>query len=192
MKKLFLLFGFILLFSVFVFGQKTERVIDYRPNQPAINMKGEPNIFLQKTDEKGVELVEFTVDGKSVAIGESFTAGDDWLKTLTVKLKNVSGKPITSARMSFGRPEAKFKDSSLGFSLAFGSLGLMTADRQPKIILPGEVFELKQDENTYNSEKAFMIEKTGVSNITKIIIGMTLVQFDDGYLWTTSKMPSAE
>lgn len=194
MKKVFLSAGFILLFSVFGFGQKTERVINYSPNQSAISMKGESNIPFQRTDEKGVELVGITVEGKPVIIGEFFTAGDDWLKTLTVILKNVSGRPISSARMSFGRPEAKFKESSLGFSLAFGSLNAMTAtaNREPKIIHPGEVFELKQDENLYNIGKAFMIEKTGVSNITKIIIGMTMIQFEDGFLWTTSKMPLAE
>lgn len=193
MKKIFLLISLILSFAVFGFGQEADKLIEYYPNQAEGSLTKDENNQLVPTTEKGLELIGIFVEGKLITFGKSFTAGDDWLKTLTVKLKNVSGKPISSVRMSFSRPEAKFKDSSLGFSLEFGSLSGMVDNRATKkIIQPDEEFELTQTEAQYFRGKAFMLDKTGVAIINKLIIGMTMVQFEDGNLWATRKIPSVK
>lgn len=192
MKKICVLIGLIVSLSIFGFGQKEDRVIDFYPNQQEGNFLKDANKSAPTT-MKGVELIGISVEGKNITLGKPFTAGEDWLKTLTVRLKNVSDKPISSVRMSFSRPEAKFKDSSLGFSLEFGSLSAMIPNKATKkIIPPGEEFDLTQNEALYSSLKAFMIEQTGVSNITKVQIGMTIIQFEDGDILTTWKMSSAK
>ena len=193
MKKICLLIGLVLAFSVYCFGQEAERIIDFYPNQPEEKfLKDENNKFISTT-MKGVELIGISVEGKNITPGKPFAAGDDWLKTLTIKLKNVSEKPISSVRMSFSRPEAKFKESGLSFSLEFGSLSVMLDNRKTKkIIQPGEEFELAQTESLYFTEKSFMMEKTGVSNINKVLIGMMMVQFEDGDLWMTRKLTSVK
>lgn len=193
MKNICLIIGLILSFSVFCFGQKADRIIDFYPNQPEGNFSIDANRRYVPTTMKGVELVCISFEGKTVTPGNTFAAGDDWLKTLTVKLKNVSDKAISSIIMSFSRPEAKFNNSSLGFSLEFGSLSAMEANRTiKKVIQPGEEFELRQTEALYLSRKTFMIEKTGIANITQLIIGITTVEFEDGNLWTTRKITSVK
>ena len=185
--------GLILSFSAFVFGQEAERMVDFYPNQPETNFSVDENKRYIPTEIKGVELIGVSVGGKIVTPGVPFAAGEDWLKTLTVKLKNVSDKPISSVRMSFSRPEAKFKDSGLGFTLEFGSLSAMLKNREiNKTVRPGEEFELTQSEHLYYSGKAFMIEKTGVANITRVLIGAATVQFEDGSLWMTRRILTAK
>ena len=46
-----------------------------------------------------VKVVEVKVGGRVVKPGETFTADDNWLKKLTVKLKNTSGRTITSLQI---------------------------------------------------------------------------------------------
>ena len=55
-------------------------------------------------DEKDVvlDVVEVRVDGKKIAFNTPFEAGDDWLKTMTVQVKNVSGRPLSMIEIDAG------------------------------------------------------------------------------------------
>lgn len=189
MKKICLLTGLILSLAAYSFGQGSERLIDFPPNQPENPVNKVENGRLIPTEMQAVALIGISVEGKPITPGKAFAAGDDWLKTLTVKLKNVSDKPISSVRINFGRPEAKTGDSTLGFSLAFGSLNT-TFDKQSaeRIIEPGEEFELSKPEKQYLQEKAFLLEKTGISVITKVTLDITTIKFQDGETWTSRKL----
>src|SRR6476660_3600524 len=52
-----------------------------------------------------LEIMDIAVDGKSITIGQSFAVDDEWLKNLTVRVKNVSNLTISSVQMDLFLPE---------------------------------------------------------------------------------------
>lgn len=128
------------------------------------------------------------VNGQTVALGHNFAAEADWIKNLTVKVKNISGKPISSIRMSFTVADTKF-----GFTLEYGSaLSTRVSTKVEKSLLPDEELELSLSEASYLSTHNFIARGTGSADIKKILIGPTTVKFDDGTIWIGTKLPPAK
>src|SRR5262245_41712229 len=53
-------------------------------------------------DEVYLELLSVKVGDKEVPLNEPFTVGANWLKDLKLRVKNISGKTIECAEVSFG------------------------------------------------------------------------------------------
>ena len=100
--------------------------------------------------EEAVKITDIRVAGHSITTGEAFDADDDWLRTLTFRLKNVSGQPIMGARIGFGLPETKKGEGMIGFSLEYGQgLGAVWL---PKLSSsPGILVKLPIQYQTYYS-----------------------------------------
>ena len=193
MKKIFLINVLLLLFSAVCLAQDKTRVIVFPEKKTDLKMlKGEDGRGVP-TEISGVELVEIRIKDQIVALDQPFEYEDDWLKYLTIKLKNTSDKPITSVRLNIGQPQAKIKDSSLGFSLEFGSLSAFESSKKDlRVIKPGEEFELSRSAQDYTGGLNFQIQKTGVSNINKIVVGSTMIEFEDGNIMTVWTLPLAK
>ncbi len=134
--------------------------------------------------EEAVEIIDVKVGDVSITVGDPFLAGDDWLRGLRFRMKNVSGRPIIGARLSFGLPETKVGNNSLGFSLEYGrgeSTGI-TSDQQ-KVVMPNDEFELKFNDRQYQGLRQFFNESSSLSSFSKITIGNLAVKFDDGSIW---------
>lgn len=188
MRKIYSALGLILLSTVFVFGQKTDRMLEFSPIPPSRNLMKAADGKMVPTDAKGLELVEIAVEGKAVTPGSAFSAGDDWIKSLKIKFKNVSDKTISSVRASYLLPEAKYKETFLGFSLSFGSLSAFADARNDKrSIKPGEEFELMMSEKEYVNNYDFIVQRVGNIQITRAALGMVMVEFEDGGIWSTIK-----
>ena len=197
-QRFLFVFSAILMLSVFAFTQEKQRVIEWTSVEGAptgLESRG-TGIPYTSSDIKGLELIEIKVAGKPITIGESFVADDDWLKSLSVKVKNTSGKQISSIRISFSLPEAKYKEGTLGFSFTYGhqlatNLG-KDFSAEEKTIMPDETIELKQDEKSYNNLLNFMKKRSELTNFKAIKITNAQVVFVDGLNWMTFKMPIAK
>jgi hypothetical protein len=141
-----------------------------------------------------VEVIGFSLAGVPITPGQPFRADDDWLTTLRVKVKNISGAPISHLRMSFALPEAKFVEDgrrySMGFSLDYKA-GARANNESPemKVIQPGDEVELvcliPLSEQIAN--------KTGVTGITVLQYGGEVTAFFvDGGTWRGSNLPVAK
>jgi len=65
-------------------AQTKKRIIDLlSPESPA-----------KHKDEIDLEIVEIKIAGRPIALGQSFDADDNWLKDMTLRVKNVGTKPI--------------------------------------------------------------------------------------------------
>jgi hypothetical protein len=189
MNKLLLAIALGFLLALSGFGQQTERMIDFPANQAPGNLVAGEKGRLVPTDLKGLQLVAISVAGKTVTPGQFFTAADDWLKTLKVKLKNVSGKTLLSVRMSFSLPEAQTNNAGLGLSLAFGSLNTRVFKQPDQAVPDGEEFELVETEDGYNADRNFRISRTGIDNITQLVSALVAVKVDDGSLLMANLKP---
>ena len=175
-----------LLVSLSLFGQ-TNKVIDWTPYT-----KGDS--FTDTSDAaklKALEILQFTVAGKAVHPGQPFSAESDWLKTFAVRVKNVSGKRISSIRLGFGLPEAKNSEGiSSGFSLEYGSALSTGVDYGTQLpIEPDEEIELIRNDRHYARDRDGIRTRTGLTEFSTVIIGGTTVRFVDGTIWSGYKLP---
>lgn len=154
---------------------------------------------LIKTDQsasgvaEAVQIVDVRVGELSITIGRPFIAGDDWLRGLCFRLKNVSGRPIIGSRLSFSLPETRINNNGLGFSLEYGrgeSTGI-PSDEQ-RVIMPNEQFELKFNDQQYERHRKFVTSRSNLPSFSKVIIGNIVVKFDDESIWTGGCLRAAD
>lgn len=169
------------------FGQQRERLLDWRP----LAVRVDDRVNGQPTGWQPLQLLEITVDGRPITCGQPFVADVDWLKGLTFKIRNVSGKTIKFIRISFTVPEAKFKDSTLGFALEYGketSDGVKLTYGSERL-MPGAETELLNGIASYSRYRDMIAKEGGSTDFTKAFIGMTYVRFDDGMIWEGQRLP---
>jgi membrane-bound metal-dependent hydrolase YbcI (DUF457 family) len=82
-----------------------------------------------------LEIVDVTIGGKPVTLGEDFTADDEWLKNLTVRIKNISRTTITSVQLNLFLPQVMPGGPMVTLCYGCGNVG--------KNIDPGEEVEMK-------------------------------------------------
>jgi hypothetical protein len=174
---------------VCVYGQTRERVVDWDlRGLPGNHIKGE-DTGLVPSEIEALELLGITIEGQSITLGQPFTAGENWLRTLTVRVKNISGKPIKSIRFSFRLPEAKYKEGTMGLTLEYGKeLSTGGSYGEQKLIMPNEEIDLVRDAQHSDSVQKWLAEKSGVRDLSKALIGTTTVVFEDGMVWTGQKL----
>jgi hypothetical protein len=170
-----------LLFAPLAAGQTQKRIISWQPHTfGRITAVGE-GVRLSSV-AAALEIVDFTVEGESVSLGEPFAAGDEWLKSLRVRVRNISGQPITRAQMNFVLPESRADGGRLlGVILQYGSV---PAER-PKPIPPGEEFELSMREWTYSDLKQKLAERQDSKILNRLFITVTSAHFADGTSWAS-------
>jgi hypothetical protein len=169
------------------FGQTRERLLDWRP--PVVDLNSRLNG--QPIEWEPLQLLEITVGGRPITCGQPFVADVDWLKGLTFKIRNVSGKTIKFIRISFIVPEAKFKNSTLGFSLEYGreTSDSVKLSYGPERLMPGAETELVNGIAAYNGYREMIAKEGGSTDFTKAFIGLTYVRFDDGMIWDGPRLP---
>ena len=176
--------------SICTFAQ-TNKIIEWPKISPESAMMSAGGKFVA-TDAKGLEIVELLVEGKPVDIGQSFHAGKEWLKTLGVRVRNVSDKKIVAIRLHFALPEAKRNEIGTGFSLEYGkdlSTGIDYGIQQP--VEPGQDIFLIRNDRHYERDRNGIANRTGVTEFSTVVIGSVMVKFEDGVNWSSNKLPMA-
>ena len=150
-----------------VFSQST-RIIQW-PETP-INHSNS----LSSGDSKGLaqieflEIVDIAVGGKSITLGQSFVADDDWLKSLTVRLKNVSSNSISKVQLNLFLTEI----------MPGGPLVTLFYGGDGQSIMPGSEVELKLVFYSWLVDQ--INKKSSLSKITKAEIWNVTVTLTDG------------
>lgn len=96
--------------------------------KPAGTPGGESNALAQFDS---FEIEDITVEGKSILIGQPFSASDDWLNAITVRIKNISQQKFKMIQITLNLPEI------IGGPIIPVCYGCALADRT-KGIAPGE------------------------------------------------------
>lgn len=173
-------------------AQTQERVVQW-PKHTVGRMESVGTSVRTSPVTDALEIVDVKVSGNLITIGKPFAAGEDWLKGLTFRLKNISGRTITGLRISLSLPETHKNDTGVGTSLGFGSAALSAgASGAGKKFLPDEELELKFDDQQYARTKQLIAEKSGPMEIKTVWVGITLVKFEDGTLWSGGCLPSRD
>lgn len=187
MKKfiyLFLIAAFIWLIAVPVSAQTQDRriILDrYDCDEPAAESGDEDSNCL-------VELIGVYVADQKIVSGKVFTADENWLKNLKVKIKNVSGKPFVFVGVSFGLIEGLYEELAPSASWAWGFglyRGKQSNPRAKKkkisktvVLKPNEETELTFADlpNSYTNSRFMQV----VKEWNKIVLITATVEFKDG------------
>jgi hypothetical protein len=145
-----------------------------------------------------LEIVGIIVERKPVRLGQSFVAGDDWMRGLKVRMKNVSGKTSLRATQSFSLPETKDKyvQGEFVVSLRYGkaayveAIGGDTDEEKQPAVMPGEEFELTWIDRIYERERQFVAQGSGVTEFSRATFGTASVSFEDGAQWVGYARPN--
>ncbi len=188
-RRLYYAAFLVLILSVLSIAQVSQRVVDWHPQIIPGKFKAGGCGILFPSEISALEVIEIKVADKPVVLGQAFDANEDWLKTLSVKVKNVSGKPISLVRTSFNLPEAKNEKGTMGFSLIYGEeFSNSDTDNKPqKVIFPGQEVILARNEIRQHLEA--ITQRSGKTDFSKVLIGLTMVKFEDGTTWSSGKLP---
>lgn len=151
-----------------VSGQQQDRVVDWHPAQGV-------------TDAEVLELVDIKVGGESVRAGQPFAANEDWLDTLTFRIRNVSGKTIRLFAFGVAFPELDTNGFSPGFTPAFfdaDSPERNTGAR--KTLPPGEEIDVKLPADQVEIMRRVSMRTFGTANLNRLNLAPGLATFEDG------------
>jgi len=174
--------GLIFFFGVTGLGQVRDRILTWPPIPSGRITSAQEDKL--STVEEAVQISDIRVEGHSITLGQTFTADDDWLRTLTIRLKNVSGLRIIAARIHIGFPETRDSERFIGTTLEYGKalrVGIPSEERP--VVMPNEEFEMKFSDLQYQSKLQFFAKHAGTAQFSKVWIAQTLIKFEDGTLW---------
>ena len=148
------------------------------PKEPGRRIKpagvpgGQSNALAQFDD---FQIEDIRVEGKSIFIGQPFSASVDWLNGITVRIKNISPQKFQMIQITLILPQI------MGGPQIPVCFGCALADRE-KGIAPGEEVELQtvRSDKFYDWVKTSISAKTSLSNINTAQIEVTLALLWDG------------
>ncbi len=150
-----------------VSGQQQDKIVDWQP----VHVMSEAKVL---------EIVDIKVDGKSITIGQPFTANEDWLDTLTFRVRNISGKTINLFGFGVAFPEINANGHTPMFSITYGANSPKRDSSARKPLLPDEEVDLKLPEDQLEIMRRVSMNTSGTSNLSKVNILPGLVTFEDG------------
>jgi hypothetical protein len=149
-----------------VCAQQPDRIVDWHPVRLG-------------SKERVLEIVDIKVDGKSITVGQPFAAGEDWLDTLTFRVRNVSGKTISVLGFGVGFPELGVSGPIPMFSISYGDY-TKTNPAARKAFLADEEVDLKLPKDQLEGMRDVSTKTIGTSHLSKLTILPGLVTFEDG------------
>jgi hypothetical protein len=168
----FLIVLFLLLCAQVAFGQSKQRIIPF-PEWSVTD------------DEYQLELLEIKVAGKRVGIGELFEADDHWLKSMTLKVKNVSTKAIAAFGVGGGLLQAVDEELPTYASFQYGvawnwgkSFGPKKSQPGSVLFKPGQILELSYVHVDGLTRQ--VLSKEGEGSFCKLKFMAPAIQFEDG------------
>ena len=152
-------------------------------NERAINIKDDPR--------SPVKIMNVHTKGRKVESNKPFVDDDDWLKGLTVDVRNDSDKTLTFLQLElfFPRSEPDAKKPGASFPLDYGDdpFSYPSASVMPplsvKSISPGEHLGITLTDNRWSAMNALLID-TGFFVTSKVEIRVNLIGFSDGTAWS--------
>ena len=164
--------AFVFVATVSVLSQNKNRTLQWNEipwsNR---NMVGAPGTEVLAQVEV-LEVKEISVAGKSITIGEPFAADDNWITSLTLRVKNISNQSFASIQIDLILPEIMQGGPLVPLCYGCGGVGMGQS------IAPGDEFEMKVAFQQWVTDQ--IKSKSNPSAITKAQIQHVSVKQSDG------------
>lgn len=132
--------------------------------------------------------IKFEHRGKPLKENEEFESDSDWVKDLKFKLKNRSGKTITYILLDVDFPETAASSGRVAQQqITLGRDPEGHSTQQPLQLRPEESMEVSLDAG-YDQIKNLIGRSLPMESISKTVIRLHQVMFDDGTLFSSGSM----
>ncbi len=120
---------------------------------------------------ESLEIKDISVAGKSITMGQPFAADDNWVTSLTMRVKNISNPNFVSIQINMFLPEIMPGGPLVSFFYKSGDAGT------GRVTMPGDEFEMKVVFPQWVTDQ--IKSKSNPSLITKAEIhDITVIQSD--------------
>ena len=130
--------AFVLLATTSVFPQDKKRTLQWAEipisNRNTVSAVVDSQVLAQI---ESLEIKDISVAGKSITMGQPFAADDDWITSLTIRVKNISDQNFKSIQINMILPEIEDGGPLIPICYGCGRIGTGRAT------MPGEEFEMK-------------------------------------------------
>jgi hypothetical protein len=163
-----------------IFSQTRNKTIEW-PKVSVFNAGTKTGPHTHVTDRiDEIEIEAIMVEGHSVTIGEPFSAGDDWLKSMAFRVRNISGKQVKSVQITLVLPEMTFESPDIPFIDESAGVG------NPKFISPGAEVELTvPSAGLYPCLVSRITERGSLARISRAEIHIIYVTSAEGTVWSS-------
>lgn len=155
---------------------------------PKNGLAGQAREKVMETDppilREPVKIVGLNVGGKSVKFSEKITGDDSWLKGTKFRLKNVTGKKIVFIELDVNFPETRATGSEMSYRINLGQIPNIGHPAAPLSLIPEGELDADIDEKRYANMLKLIQERHSLSDISKALIRVGFVVFDDGTAWS--------
>lgn len=131
-----------------------------------------------------IKISEPKVSEKAIKFGESIDEDENWLKNLSFKLENNSGKPIIYMELNVNFPETRATGYMMSYGITMGQRpGLkIHQNKTPLLWKPNDNLGVSLN-NEYRKLTKFINGRQSITSIKKVELEIGLVVFDDKTAW---------
>jgi hypothetical protein len=179
-------FSLILCAASLALAQTQKKTVEWTPRPIGNhNERVAPGIQLYPQIEQ-IQIDDLLIAGASITLGQPFPANDDWLKTLIIRVRNVSTQRVSSIQMTLILPQMDHASPDIVYCY-----GCAPAEKE-KGIGPGEIVELKLlGGGFYDWVKSRAQEKGGIALMAKAQIREMSVTLPDATSWLSGCVKTA-
>jgi hypothetical protein len=141
-----------------------------------------------------VRAVFFEVDGERMEFGHRFSAGEDWLETLTIGIQNTSGKVVTYIDIGVFVPRQQDQTKAPPFHFSLFSGNKLAALKMEDSGLrfepsssPDRYVTVGMDLDEFTSIRSSLSKLGYPSKIGSIELQIEEVVFSDGTVWSLGR-----
>jgi len=141
-------------------------------------------IKLAYSSKPQLKFTEVKVGQKDRKFDEGFDAEPEWVKNLSFKLENISGKPIVYLSVNINFPETRSSGNLMSYQVVFGQHPhSKLKHNKPMLLMPGETLEVFLD-NEKDKIYKFVNERQSIESIQKVELEIGFIVFEDKTAWT--------
>ena len=153
--------------------------------------RGIEKMFQPKEPVEIVDTQVSTLQGgkQSVKFGSKFQGSEDWLKGITFKVKNKSGKAIVymEVYVYITAPDTIPEAHGVLIPVSYGRMPLLPGDfadtPAPNPVANDKEVAIILSDRTYEAYKGLIIEKHGSASFDSVRVRIGMIVFDDGTAW---------
>lgn len=196
LRMKFILIALLLLTATVVSLSAYNAVAQRKPT-PATAAQAKARILVTKTHLRPpLEIAGVKTQKGEMETDKEFVGDDDWLRGLTIRLANNSGKTVTfiGIELVFWRTEEQSPGIPAAWPLRKGVDPFSNGSpdsTQPEIELasPGADLEIVLSDDQYDDIKRFLKDVEFPETIKKVEIQVVKIGFSDGTAWNGRMLP---
>ncbi len=141
-------------------------------------------IKLARTINPQLKITEAKVGQNDRKFEEGFDAESDWVKNLSFKLENISGKSIVYLQVNVNFPETRASGNLMSYTVIFGEFpSKKLKNSKPMLLMPSEILKISLDKEKDKIYK-FVNERQPIESIQKVELEIGFIVFEDKTAWT--------